>query len=485
MVLLVAVAFGMRMPAISEPPLEYHQLRQYRSAMIARSYAAQVDPSVVSVPARVAKAAAPGVREVPVVEAIAAIGFVISGSESLWVGRTFSVMSWMAAAVLTFFVGRRLIDNVAGWVGLSFVAFIPSVILPSRSLQPEPLMVAAMMLALLLILRFDDSPSDRRLALSAAGGAAALLVKPLCAFIIVPVFIGMRLWRERSIRALFETRTLLWGGVVVVPAGLWMLYTVAGNGASAGIAEGSVSASYLTSVAYWTRRVDQLAFLATLPVLAIALAGLILASERQRWFFGSALLGYLLYGLVFAWQVSTHSYYNLLATPIIGLLAGIAVSRAWTRLSPDLQQLAALGGIVLIGILAIQGLDHARRYPTEFISQQSQAIGAATDHTTNALLLAPGGGYPLRYHGAIDGSVWPLTADLDFYGEIGIEHLSAEERLNEMIKESEPEFFIVANLEEFDSQPDLQTVLSERYRIHAEGSSWIVFDLGRRPDEQS
>src|SRR5204863_8574031 len=67
--------------------------------------------------------------------------------------------------------------------------FLPFAVTASHSMQPDPMMVAAVLASIYMILRYHDRPSTSRLIAGASVTAFAILTKGVSLFLIVPVFL--------------------------------------------------------------------------------------------------------------------------------------------------------------------------------------------------------------------------------------------------------------------------------------------------------
>lgn len=100
--LILLAGLAIRLPGIPEPLLGFHPTRQYRSAILARSYA--VDHLALSDTQRQAAQAAARqqpVIEPPLFEHAAAIAYRVAGREDLRVPRAMGVAVWLLGAFVT------------------------------------------------------------------------------------------------------------------------------------------------------------------------------------------------------------------------------------------------------------------------------------------------------------------------------------------------------------------------------------------------
>jgi hypothetical protein len=107
----------------------------------------------------------------------------------------------------------------------------------------------------------------------------------------------------------------------------------------------------------------------------------------------------------------------------------------------------------------------------------SAEVGDLLDHSDNALVLVEHYGYPLAYYGSIKGEPWPRIEDFSYQDARGLDVPTVEERFDELAAESEADFFVVIDFDEWERQPELQAFLESQFPVHADGPGYLVFDL--------
>jgi len=81
------------------------------------------------------------------------------------------------------------------------------------------------------------------------------------------------------------------------------------------------------------------------------------------------------------------------------------------------------------------------------------------------LALSTDYGYPLAYYGWQNSTPWPSS------GEI--------KQLSRTFKQlaSNKSYFLITDMDEFDRQPGLKTLLNTQYPVLAQGKGYLLFDL--------
>src|SRR5262245_57857565 len=192
-----AGALGVRLVKLSEPPLDFHPTRQYRSALLARRYFLEGQVAVPAWRTQLARANAEEVYEPPLMERAAAFGYRQRGREDLRIPRALSIASWLVAGAFVYALARRIAGPHGALVAVSFFLFAPFGVEASRSFQPDPAMVMWIAASALALLRYGERPKASTLALAGICGALAVLTKPMALFPVVGAFAGVT-WARRG-----------------------------------------------------------------------------------------------------------------------------------------------------------------------------------------------------------------------------------------------------------------------------------------------
>ena len=158
------------------------------------------------------------------------------------------------------------------------------------------------------------------------------------------------------------------------------------------------------------------------------------------------------------------------------------MSRQWPWRSAVLRILLVALIIVMIttviaGVHQMQQGDPIAAY-LESRAKTYQEIGEAVDHSPRTLFWTTDYGESLKYHGWLSGEIWPNSEQiLDEKQFEGRMEISPEERFSVMTSDYSPEYFIVADMENFEEQEDTKDLLTRRFPIIAQSDNFIVFDL--------
>jgi 4-amino-4-deoxy-L-arabinose transferase-like glycosyltransferase len=485
-VALALLAVAVRIPGIGEPPFEFHPTRQYRSLILARSYALADDN--ISPAAIAAREAARGNRvlEPPLVELATAAAYRLIGKEHLWVGRVVSLASWVVAGFFVLLLGRRFGGDFGGITAMAVFLLNPFAVVASRSFQPDPSMVCLVMVALWWTWRYEEKPSD--LALVAAGmsaGMAALLKPTAWFFTVIPFFALVFSDQRASVRQRTTALSKFTAFAFAVPL-LYYLPAALFGSSLAEQAQGSLSVKPIATAAFWRGWVSLLERLPGFVTLIAGLVGLVVSPPgRIRLFLAALWCGYPILGFVFNYHIHTHDYYGL---PFL-IAVSLSISIVAGRITAIAQQVwrDRTGTLLLTGILALAVLLSAGGVIARVtaigdlpIVNEWRLAGEAVGHSSRTVFLARWYGKPLQYHGILAGTKWPVQEEFDLEAKSGAPILDAEHRLLQRVMEG-AEFFVITDRVEFDKQEDLARILSH-FPVVAAGEELLVFDLrGTRP----
>lgn len=491
--LLFASALALRAYDIQLLPLQFHPVRQYRSAFIAEYLYYRGLKSVPKwkreeITINREKEAA---LEPPIMEHLAALGYRIVGRERLWIPRSLAAFFWVVGGLFLYLLAKDFTSPNAALFSTAFYLFLPFGVIASRSFQPDPLMVMSMLASLYLIWRDYQKPSLRRFALAATVSALAMLVKPVCLFVILGATAFLGISQKGFWHAVRSRRLWLFAGLTLFPC---VAYYLSSYLIGTGIryqAESSFRPHLLITASYWAdwfRMIDQVvgsaAFILGLVGWLLFRKGSSRAVMTGMWF------GYFVFGLTFSYHTATHSYYQEQLIPIVGLsLAPLAEALLRQLDSATVEQglrwqLGAGGILLLAGGLTMVSYLKAVWGPLTYVDRDqvtiSQEIGRRVDHTSRAICLSYAYGELLDYHGEMFALPWPWRSDMARGTGWSRAGISAEERYKEMTKGYSPDYFIVTQMDEYEAQPGLKDFLNRNFPVLAREDRYVIFDLRRR-----
>jgi hypothetical protein len=467
-------SFGLRLDGITSPPMEYHPVKQYRSAMVARDLYYGLTSDIPEWKRLVSTA---NVRELgslvpPIMEGAAAITYRTMGHEALWVPRLMSVISWVAGGWFLYLIAMRITTPDAALISTAFYLFLPPTIPVSQSFQPDAPMVAATVASLLAILRYQDTPSWRCLIVAALTSALAVFLKAVALFFTLGAFFALAL-RRQGIRGLVSLQTLAFVLLSLVPTAIFygdvIIQNSLGDHAHMGF-----SPHLLLQPLFWQLWLMKIQSFIGLTAFVVALTGILVVRDYRRTLLLSLWVAYLCYGVTKTDNIYTHDYYQLPLVPIAALSLGpsLALITQWLAkhrlVTPNRLAIASTAvALLLIEPLYLQDLPDRSSFRKEVAI--AEAIGKTVHHSTNVTVLGAREERPLRYHGEFAGRYWPNLKEIAEDNETVEKHwLALEESRN-------PEYFVVRDQAEFHRQPELQPLLRSKYRVLEETADYLIF----------
>lgn len=477
LLLLFTTAAAARLYNVESPPLDFHEVRQYHSLLIARSFYYESSGSFTDTDKNIALAARPPLLEPPVIEYTASLLYRLFGGEIIMIPRIMSILFWLVSAVFLYLIARDLVSPDAAVIAVSFFLFLPYSIWASRSFQPDPLMIMMFLAAGYSICRYYSRPTKLSLAVTCTLSAITIFIKPVCLFPVFCAFVAMRI-SMRDIRKIFFGRDMVIFAVAsVLPTILYSAYGYYVAGFLKGQVGGRLDPGLYLEPSFWIGWF-RLAFrvIGKWPLI-ISLAGLlVLRPGKGRAFLMGLWAGYVIIGLVFNDNIYTHDYYHLILIPVVALSLGAAATVLLNRLASN-EGVWRLGAWLLLvfsillsvrsslTLLSDTGFD-ARIY-------LDKRIGELVKHSTNTVYLDTNYGNRLRYYGKFAGTSWPTSYDFEFWDP----DERGKERLEGIIEAKSPEYFIVSSPEELVGQEDLKKILDDEYDIVAETPDYIIYNL--------
>ena len=492
LVLLFLAAFGLRIHGIRELPLEFHPVRQYRSAFIGRYFYYQ---HLKSVPAWKKSLAyllrqRAGTLEPPLLEYLASWAYRITGRERLWIPRLFSAIFWLVGGVFLYLLSKKAVSPDAALFSVAFYLLSPFSVMASRSFQPDPLMVMMFVASIYAILLYYEERSAKRFAVAAASSALAILIKPVCLFAILAAFISVPLaWQ--GLRATIRSfRIWAFGFIALLPSLVFYGYGALTGGHIQYQAESSFHIRLYLEPGYWRGWFHMIGAAVGIPAFALALLCIPLLPRGLTRSLGCGLwVGYLAFGLVFNHHISTHSYYQLQFIPIVAFTLAAGASYL-IRITESIRGANgpahhALPAVLLsVWLAAIAAWVRANWKPIYYEDYDqvtiSEQIGEKTAHTRKAIFLSYANGELLEYHGELIGIPWPWRSDMHAQQGWARPNLTVEERYKEIIDQYPSDYFIVTEMGEYRAQPKLGNFLVKHFPLLVNEKRYLVFDL--RPD---
>jgi Dolichyl-phosphate-mannose-protein mannosyltransferase len=478
LVVVFALGFAIRLYRATTPPLDFHATRQLRSAVIARSKYYQLDKNAeTALRQEAVNLAGLETYEPPILETIVGVFYWVVGSEQLWLARLVNAFFWTIGGLAAYFIGRRFAGYWAALTGLAFYFFLPFSVIATRSFQPDPWMVMWVLLTALAALRWSETGTWKWTILTGLAGGMTLLVKTFAGFYVGPILLAVviqtlglrRFWRSGQV----------WGmaGLSLLPTVIYLLLNGQRSSDFLSFWVVSLSGMILTTNFY----ADWLAMLKGLMSLGTVLAavlGLCIAQKPFRAVLLGGWIGYVLFGLVFPYQYTTHEYYHLMLVPLVALSVMPVLQAVFDLLKTQhlVWRLGAFGVVLFASAYALwtaRSVIYVQDYALEPASWAR--VGEDIPEGHPFIALTADYGMRLRYYGwRSSGAAWPSSSDLNLFALAGNDPVAVEDYFAEATQGKD--FFVVTALSELDGQPALKDIL-DGYPLYVEGNGYLIFDL--------
>jgi len=212
-------------------------------------------------------------------------------------------------------------------------------------------------------------------------------------------------------------------------------------------------------------------------VLAAVLGITLFTGKKYFSLLAGFLLGYVLYGFVFSYHITTHDYYHLpLIIPVsigIGILLG-KIFNISERNKVITKLVFTLAALFFIGINAWEIRSTLSRYDYAEEVNNWEMVGEKLGHEAKVIGLFPDYGYRLAYWGWTHVSSWTTSDDVTLR-ELAGQEVDLQSGLQDKI--SGFDFFIVANQEEYENQTFLKEYFESNFLKREEVGDIIIYDL--------
>jgi len=328
---ILALGLSCRLLWISQPMLDHWSWREADVAMIAENFYRH--GFHILYPQINWAGATPGHvgTEFPLVPWIAALGYVLFGVQD-WIGRSVSVLFFVASVPFLYRLVRRLSNPRCALVAVGVYTFAPLGIFASRSFMPDMASLSLSIAGLDLFAEWLERERDARLFVAASLCVSlAILVKLPAAIIGLPLC--AMAWEKYGRH--FVARRPLWAfaGISLSAPGAWYVHTYLVSRAHFPyhfFGEGGIA---IESLDWYLGIVQRTVMSGLTPIIfAAMLVGILWPSPARGWHLFHWWLVAMLVFLVVAGPGNRHEWYQLPLVPVAAAFAGLAyegVRRTW------------------------------------------------------------------------------------------------------------------------------------------------------------
>lgn len=484
LVVIFIAAMDIRMYDLTDLPLDFHPARQLFSAFKARGMYYSMLPESADVLAwqrelAIQQGNESAIIEPPVMERLVAVTYLIAGGEYLWIAKIYSSLFWLVGGVFLFLLAREISSTDGAMVALIFYLFLPYGIIASRSFQPDPLMVTLVIAGAWAMYNWRIKATWKWTIAAGLLNGAAIFIKNVAVFPLLGVALALVL--ERGFKESIQDRkTWLVAILSALPTAAFVIYGTF----IAGFLTQQFSLRFfpdlLRDPAFYLRWKGQLDGIPGFGTVVVAWLGIFLARRRSVTALLAGLwIGYVVYGMVFTYHITTHDYYNLPVIPIVALSLSISVAILSEQLSKP-QPSVLVRSIFALSLLIITATHmwYARVDLAKVDYRQDVdfwwALGEKLGHTNPSIGLTPDYGARLAYWGWQDVSSWYYSEDLALR-ELAGKEIDLGQRFESQIEGKC--YFVVTQFGRLDDQREAKQTLYDSYPIYEQTDRYIIFQL--------
>jgi 4-amino-4-deoxy-L-arabinose transferase-like glycosyltransferase len=430
------------------------------------------------------------VYEPPLFERLVALTYRVIGGEILWVSRIYSSLFWLSGGAALVALVRRLLSPHAALCSLAFYLILPWGVTASRAFQPDPWMVMWVLLSAYFLLRWMETGMRSWKWTVLAGGCSglAILIKVYAGYPVAGIALGALLaslsGEKAPLKGLLSLlrRPQVWVYAAIALAIPAFYYLGLGERSSSFASFWIFSFSrMLLERKFYLQWLGLIRGLFDVMVFFAAVLGAFLFPARARPLLAGLWAGYILIGLTFPFQITTHDYYSLVLVPIAAISLApyfdFALGRV-LRQEGRLWKAAFVLVVLAIGgyyawvarSQVVAGANPAEPVPWQIMGREIPPDGAIVGLTHDY-------GNRLKYYGwrAVQ-RVWPSQGDFDLSAAAGGERIGEFEPFFREQTEG-MDFFLVTLFADLEAQPALKSKLYDHYPVLKQGDGYILFDL--------
>jgi len=340
LIVIITLAFVLRLYKISSPILDWHSFRQADTASVTREFIKDdFNPLIPKyhdlsdIQSGVDNPNGYRMVEFPFYNIIVAL--ILKSIPSLPLVTTSRVVSSLfsiGTLISIFFLTKNYYGKKVGYMASFFFAVLPYSVYYSRVIMPEPMMLFTSTFSILAFSNYIKTKSAKWYWFALLSLMMALLLKPFVAFLL-PVYLVIILQEKKFKEAIFDFRLYVFAILAVIPFFLWRDWISnfpAGIPASNWLFNGEIQIenSKPRFRPFWFRWL----FWERITKLILGYAGVILLPisffqqlKNMKLLIPSWWLSVLIYFSVVATGNVRHDYYQVLIIPIICITLGSGI----------------------------------------------------------------------------------------------------------------------------------------------------------------
>jgi 4-amino-4-deoxy-L-arabinose transferase-like glycosyltransferase len=481
--LILILGFGIRLYDLTDPPLDFHSTRQFWSALIARGmYYEKLDlaPEWQRDLAVSTWQGQPAI-EPTIFETIVAATYGLVGDEIIWIPRIYAALFWVIGGLGLFFLARNMTSVDGGVIAVIFYLFLPFGAIASRSFQPDPLMVSALIWGWWGFFRWTKVRNWQTALVAGLLIGIALLIKSVAVFMLL-IGVAAFIIVEFGFKTALKNRQIwIIAGLSGLPVILYTLYGLYFLEMESQF-QGRFFPELLIDPMHYFRWGSEMTSIVGFSGLFLGLVGIFTFEKTSHRAFVIGLWGgYLLFGLFFPYHFLTHNYYHLPLIPLVALslapLAAVVFKYIQTRKLHIFSQFAIFA--ILSAAVGLQMWDirvELARSDYRHEPPYWEAIADTVGRDHQVVALTQDYGYRLLYYGWLEVHNWPDTGFMKYRDLRGGREMTFDEWFAKHT--TDMDYFLVTRIKELDRQQELRETLYTNYPLIKDGEGYLLFDLG-------
>jgi Dolichyl-phosphate-mannose-protein mannosyltransferase len=481
--------------------------RQFRSALIARAYYFDATGALPEWRRHLATTSKErgGLLEPPIMELLVSALYFTVGGESLKIASLLSSAFWLIGGTFLFRIARTVFSTDAAVFATLYYLFVPLGVIVSVSFLPEPFMMLMLLASVLTLLRYHAQPSMFRLIIGSLVSGLAILVKPFCVFTVFSVYLALAIHEKYSQNRINNSKHLIFFGLSFLIGVSYYLYAIFGAGFLGSHFQASFLPYLYFTEKYWRGWIFTAADAVGYGFLIIGVGAIgIISKGMARSLLVGLWIGYIIFGLVYAYPMPISGHYHLQLLIIAALAFGVTISvlvDCMRKLSNRWIWWAPFIAAVVLGlVLSIQATRVRFAMGKQVESRAiAQEIGNIVQHSDKVAYLATYYGMPLEYYGELSGTYWPRRlVNWDWvkdrqqgiieqskqdwsrritnwiFRRLEQRELSIQERFEGL--NIVPEYFVITDFDEFNRHHgDLKVFLEHNCSLIAKRDKYLIY----------
>lgn len=479
-VLALILAAGIRFYDLTDLPLDFAPTRQLFSALKARGMYYAMLPASENPPFReiaINQWHSLQVIEPPLIESLVALTYRVFG-EHLWIARIYSLLFWVLAGIPLFFLAKEIAGPGGAFISLLYYLFLPYGVIASRTFQPDPLMVALIATAAWASFHWANRRDWKWALITGILNGLAIFVKNVSVFPLAFAMLGL-VFEFGFVKSIKDKQTWTIAGLSLLPSALYTLYGVV----FAGFLGQQFAFRFFPQLwldpGFYLRWLGQIEGVVGFGAFAAGIIGIFVAKRRGMFFLSGLFAGYLVYGMTFAYHISTHDYYQLPLIPI----AALALSPIAETLLESIAKIRsgtfvrALLALLIMLVVSIQLWDVRVTLARDDWRPDAafwQGLGEKLGYSGPVLTIAQDYGYRLAYWGWQEVDSWYDSGDLDLRALDG-RKIDLLQRFQQQVMGKK--YLVITQLNKLDNQPEIKSYIYKTYPVFAQDKGYVIFDL--------